>query len=111
MASRAETMRNPAWRVRVRRVESSGRVFILSTIQGRGTATEGASRFWPRANRFRDEPNMNVELEERPAKASRFRRIVQAVGSRVIWWVSHKDAPAYGRPHDPRWAQSYSGRA
>jgi len=115
-ASRAETMTQPAWRVRVRRVDRGGASVDLSTLQGRGTAVQGAPRFWNEAWNRRDATDINVELEERPAGSSRFRPIVQAIGVRVLWWVSQTDAPDYGVPLYSRgepaaWNHDFSGRA
>jgi len=107
MASRRETMTQPAWRVRVRRVDPGGKSVILSTSQGRGAAAQAAFRFWAEAGYRRDATDINVELEERPAGASRFRPIVQAVGNRVIWWVPKQDASAYGQHPRSGWVDSY----
>lgn len=107
-ASRAETMTQPAWRVRVRRVDAGSASVVLSTSRGRGSASHAAFRFWAEAWNRRDARDINVELEERAAGTSRFRPIVQSVGSRVIWWVSKQDASAYGHERSG-WVESYQG--
>lgn len=109
-SARLETMTQPAWRVRVRRVDAGGASCLLSTSQGRGSAARAAFRFWAEAWNRRDATDINVELEEREAGASRFRPIVQAVGNQVIWWVSKQDASAYGHERSG-WAESYQGSA
>jgi hypothetical protein len=109
MASRAETMTQPAWRLVLRKVRADGSTYILDDLRGRGSATNAAVRFWRGAALYRDSRDTNIELLERSAGASRFRPIVQAAGNHVIWWVSKQDASAYGQHVGSGWSESYQG--